>query len=351
MHKRVVWNSINIETKDSYACVCDSLRPGSVRKDDDIVIEGIGLTKKYGATIALRDVSFSVGEGEIVGLLGLNGAGKSTTMNILTGYLGATSGTARIAGYDVLRDSRKVRALVGYLPEQPPLYMDMTVDEYLRFVWQIYKKRGDGRARMDRVAEMTGIAKVRGRLIRNLSKGYRQRVGVAQAILPEPKVLILDEPTVGLDPTQIIEMRALIREVARDTTVILSSHILSEVQAVCSRVLVLNQGRLIADDAPERLADLVHGKQRAALRVRGERDAVETALKAIPGVRTVELLGQKELGSVDFLVEGADGRDVRVDAFEALSSAKLPLLYTYGSELSLEEVFLRLIERDREGGA
>lgn len=315
------------------------------------MIEVSGLTKKYGSKQALQDVSFRIDEGEIVGLLGLNGAGKSTTMNIITGYLGPTSGRVVVGGHDVVHEPLAVRALVGYLPEQPPLYMDMTVEEYLHFIWELYRKKGSGKQRIAQVMDMTGLAHVRGRLIRNLSKGYRQRVGIAQAILPEPKVLILDEPSVGLDPTQIVEMRTLIRDVAQNMTVILSSHILSEVQAVCSRVLVLNGGRLIADDTPENLAGLMHNKQRVVLRVQGEKEAIHTALSTIPEVQRLEYVGEKELGSVDFLVEGSDGRDVRVDAFEALSAAKLPLLYTYGGELSLEEVFLQLVDHDQEGGA
>ncbi len=314
------------------------------------MIEVSGLSKKYGDKTALEDVSFSVGEGEIVGLLGLNGAGKSTTMNILAGYIGATSGAVRIAGLDILEQARAVRALVGYLPEQPPLYGEMTVTEQLRFVHRLYGRRGDCAANMERVMHMTGIFEVRGRLIRNLSKGYRQRVGIAQAILPRPKVLILDEPSVGLDPTQVVEMRALIREVAQDTTVILSSHILSEVQAVCGRVLVLNRGRLIADDTPGHLAEIMHGKRRVAVRVLGEEQAVRAALESIEAVASVTCAGHRELGTVDFVVEGAQERDVRVDVFEALARAGLPLLCTYGSELSLEEVFLRLVESDAKGG-
>ena len=315
------------------------------------MVEVTALSKKYGDKTALKDVSFRVGEGEIVGLLGLNGAGKSTTMNILAGYIGATSGTVRIAGLDILEQARAVRAMVGYLPEQPPLYGEMTVTEQLQFVRRLYGRGADGAVRMEEVMRMTGIFEVRGRLIRNLSKGYRQRVGIAQAILPRPKLLILDEPTVGLDPTQVVEMRALIRQVACDTTVILSSHILSEVQAVCGRVLVLNRGRLIADDTPGRLAQVMHGKRRVAVRVRGEDQAVRAALEGIACVESVECVGQQELGAVDFIVEGAQERDVRVDVFEALSRANLALLHTYASELSLEEVFLRLVESDAKGGA
>jgi len=315
----------------------------------DCVIEAVALTKRYGAKLALNGVSFSVAANEVVGLLGLNGAGKTTTMNILAGYLGASSGTARIAGYDVVENSMEARKLVGYLPEQPPLYLDMTVEEYLRFVFKLYRLEGSMSQRIARVSELTGIADVRGRLIRNLSKGYRQRVGIAQAVLPEPKVLILDEPTVGLDPTQIIEIRQLIREVARDTTVILSSHILTEVQAVCSRILVLHRGRLVADDTGEGLAEKVHGKSRVTARARGAEDEVLTALRRIPGLLRLESLGARELGTTDFACEGAEGRDLRVDVFEALAAANLPLLYTYGSECSLEEVFLRVIEGDAGG--
>ena len=315
------------------------------------MIEVNALSKKYGSKQALQDVSFRIGEGEIVGLLGLNGAGKSTTMNILAGCLGPTSGSASINGHDVITDARAARALVGYLPEQPPLYMDMTVQEYLRFVWHLYRGRGSGEARIAHVMQMTGVYQVRARLIRNLSKGYRQRVGIAQAILPDPRVLILDEPSVGLDPTQILEMRSLIREVSQNMTVILSSHILQEVQAVCSRVLVLNEGRLIANDTPQNLASLLHGKRRTVLRVQGGQVEIASALEKIPGVLRIECVGQKECGSWDFLVEGAAERDVRVDAFEALAGARLPILYTYGGETSLEDVFLQLLERDREGGA
>ncbi|HSK69886.1 MAG TPA: ABC transporter ATP-binding protein, partial [Candidatus Limnocylindria bacterium] len=226
------------------------------------MIEATGLSKRYGKKEALRNVSFHVAEGEVVGLLGLNGAGKSTTMNILTGYIGATSGTVRIAGLDVVAEAREARRIVGYLPEQPPLYPDMTVEEYLRFVWRLYQgDRGGRRAAVEKALERTSLTHVRGRLVRNLSKGYRQRVGIAQAILPSPRVLILDEPTIGLDPSQILEVRTLVGEVARGATVILSSHILGEIQAVCSRVLVLNEGRLIADNTPQELAGLLHGGQ------------------------------------------------------------------------------------------
>ncbi len=308
-----------------------------------MLVEANGLTKRYGRKLAIQDVSFSIGQNEIVGLLGLNGAGKSTTMNILAGYIGPTSGTVRIGDCDLFQDSKRARALVGYLPEQPPLYGDMTVEEYLRFVEKLYCKSSEC-AHMNQVLEMTGLSGVQGRLIRNLSKGYRQRVGVAQAILPRPRVLILDEPCVGLDPTQIIEMRALIRTIVHEMTVILSSHILSEIQAVCSRVLVLNNSRLIADDSPERLSSRMHGRHRTQLRVQGEMEQIRTVLAGIPGVTRIECVGQREWKSWDFSVEAEGERDVRVDAFEALAAARLPILSAGTGEGSLESAFIDLLE-------
>lgn len=303
------------------------------------------LTKRFGPKFALQDVSFTINKGEIVGLLGLNGAGKSTLMNIITGYLSPTGGSVMVGGHDVVQEPLAVKTLVGYLPEQPPLYMDMTVEEYLYFVWQLYRKKGNGRQCIHQVMEMAGVAHVCKRMIRNLSKGYRQRVGIAQAILPQPQVLVLDEPSVGLDPTQVMEIRALIREMAQNMTVILSSHIISEVQQVCSRVLVLNSGRLIADDAPENLARHTRGRQCVMLRIQGKKDQIQPVLSAIPSLVRLEFAGEKETGSADFLLEGSDERDIRVDVFEALSAARLPLLYAYGGELSLEEVFFQLLSQ------
>ena len=313
------------------------------------MIEVSHLTKKYGHRLAVEDVSFAVADGGICGLLGPNGAGKSTMMTILTGYLAATSGQVTVAGHPLPEEADAAKKCVGYLPEQPPLYGDMTVEEYLHFVERLYRKR-PGRAHMNQVLEMTGLTGVRGRLIRNLSKGYRQRVGVAQAILPGPRVLILDEPCVGLDPTQIIEMRSLIRTVSQEMTVILSSHILSEIQAVCSRVLVLNNGRLIADDSPERLASRMHGRHRTQLRVQGEMEQIRAALAGIPGVTRIECAGQREWKSWDFSVEAAGERDVRVDAFEALAAAGLPILTAGTGEGSLENAFIELLEGS-DGGS
>lgn len=309
------------------------------------MIEVSKLTKRFGSKFALQDVSFSINKGEIVGLLGLNGAGKSTIMNIITGYLSPTSGMVMVGGHDVVQESLAVKMLVGYLPEHPPLYMDMTVEEYLYFVWQLYRKKGDAKQCIHQVMEMTGVAQVCKRLIRNLSKGYRQRVGIAQAILPQPQLLILDEPSVGLDPTQVMEIRALIREMARNMTVILSSHIIYEVQEICSRVLVINNGKLIADDAPENLAKLKRNEQCIMLRVQGKKDQIQSVLSTIPSLVRLEFEGEKEMGSADFLLEGSKKRDVRVDVFEVLSAARLPLLYSYSAELSLEEVFFQLLNQ------
>ena len=213
------------------------------------------LTKKYGSTVALEDVSFSVKKGEVAGFLGPNGAGKSTTMNIITGYLSSTSGTVTIDGFDILEQPTEAKKKIGYLPEVPPLYPDMTVNEYLDFVYELKGAAQKKEAHFKEICELTGISSVRGRLIRNLSKGYRQRVGIAQTLVGNPPVLILDEPTVGLDPKQIIEVRNLIKKLGQKHTVILSSHILSEVQAVCDRIIVLNNGKLVADSTSESLSD------------------------------------------------------------------------------------------------
>jgi ABC-2 type transport system ATP-binding protein len=308
------------------------------------LIEVRGLTKQYGEKTALDNVSFSIG-GEILGLLGLNGAGKSTTMNILTGYISPTSGTVSIDGHDMQKEPKEAKSVIGYLPEQLAFYNDMRVNEYLDFVSDLkgIKKR-DKKAQIDSACEKVGISHIKERLIRNLSKGYRQRVGFAQALLGDPKVLILDEPTVGLDPSQIIEIRSLIKEMGKNCTVIVSSHILSEIQAMCERVIVLHNGRVIADDTPENLAKAVRSSFRVAARIQGEKGAVEEALKAVPDIKSVKQLAQKEPGAYDYIIESGQERDIRADVFRALAKADLPMLYIYSDELSLEDVFLNLID-------
>lgn len=314
------------------------------------------LVKYYGEKKVLSDISFSIREGEVVGLLGLNGAGKSTTMNILTGYLSATSGSVQIDGHDILADANGAKRNIGYLPELFAFYPEMRVDEYLSFCCDLKGVTGDKKERaehLDAICQRVGLTHVRGRMIRNLSKGYKQRVGFAQALVGNPKVLILDEPTVGLDPSQIIEIRELIRSAGKSSTVIVSSHILSEIQAICDRVIVIHGGRVIADDTPERLARMIMATHRMVVRVEGEPEQVTAALKSTPGVLKVTCLTEKEPGAFDYRIDGASDTDIRADVFRSLAKADLPLLCTYHNELSLEDVFLNLVgdlHGERKGG-
>ena len=307
------------------------------------MIEVQHLTKQYGAKMALNDVSFSVPRGQVLGLLGLNGAGKSTTMNIIAGCLAATSGTVTIDGVDIVKNPLAAKKKIGYLPEIPPLYVDMKVEDFLSFVYELKGLRGDRRGALGQVCEKAGIAHVRSRIIKNLSKGYRQRVGLAAALLGEPAVLILDEPTVGLDPTQIIEIRTLIEQVGKEHTVILSSHILSEIQAVCERVIVLNEGRLVADDTPSNLEGTMQSKNSCVALVEGEPEQVLEALRSAPSVESVEQLGLSEPGVYEYRIQGHENADIRRDVFNVLSEAHLPLLGTRSAHVTLEDVFLRLV--------
>lgn len=307
------------------------------------MIEVQHLTKQYGTKMALNDVSFSVPRGQVLGLLGLNGAGKSTTMNIIAGCLAATSGTVTIDGVDIVKNPLAAKKKIGYLPEIPPLYVDMKVEDFLSFVYELKGLRGDRRGALGQVCEKAGIAHVRSRIIKNLSKGYRQRVGLAAALLGEPAVLILDEPTVGLDPTQIIEIRTLIEQVGKEHTVILSSHILSEIQAVCERVIVLNEGRLVADDTPSNLEGTMQSKNSCVALVEGEPEQVLEALRSAPSVESVERLGLSEPGVYEYRIQGHENADIRRDVFNVLSEAHLPLLGTRSAHVTLEDVFLRLV--------
>ncbi len=310
------------------------------------LIEVKNLVKSYGDKLAIDGISFSIKSGEIVGLLGLNGAGKSTTMNILTGYISATSGEVKIDGHDIVSDSKRAKRVIGYLPEQLAFYPEMRVDECLRFICDlkgVSKNRQEREKHLAGICERVGITHIRGRMIRNLSKGYRQRVGFAQALIGHPKVLILDEPTVGLDPSQIIEIRELIKASGKTSTVIVSSHILSEIQAICDRVIVINGGKIIADDTPGNLASQVRSTHKLVARVLGEPERVTAALEQIREVKKVRRLAQTEPGAYDYTIEGRPGSDIRADVFRALAKADLPLLRTYGNEMSLEDVFLNLI--------
>ena len=313
------------------------------------MIEINHLVKKYGSHVAVDDLSLTVEPGKIYGFLGPNGAGKSTTMNIITGYLAATSGEVKINGFDVLKQPEEVKKCVGYLPELPPLYMDMTVKEYLDFVAELKKLEKSLRAGYVKEAmKITKTEEVSGRLIRNLSKGYRQRVGFAQAVLGYPEILILDEPTVGLDPKQIIEIRDLIKELGKKHTIILSSHILSEISAVCDHVFIISHGKLVASDSTENLLERMTGAQEIELLVKAEEDAAETAIREVAQVERCEKTESKEDGAVQLLVTAKKDADVREAIYHTCVEHHMPILEMKAASKSLEDVFLELTSQ--EGG-
>lgn len=308
------------------------------------MIEVTGLSKRYGTHLAVNDVSFSIDKGEVIGFLGPNGAGKSTIMNILTGYLSLTRGKVEIDGYDITEYPEDAKKRIGYLPEIPPLYIDMKVREYLNFIYDLKKVKFPKKPHIDEILKLVKIDNVQNRLIKNLSKGYRQRVGFAQALIGNPDVLILDEPTVGLDPKQIIEIRNLIARLGKNHTIILSSHILSEIQAVCKRVIIINKGQIIADDTPENLSNKLSSDHSLVARIVGGEQEMLDALSAVKGVKSVTSLGRKEDGSFDFLIEPETGSDVRAEVFKRVASRGKVLLSLTSNKVSLEQIFLRLTE-------
>ena len=310
------------------------------------MIEVQNLTKRYGANTALDNVSFSVEEGSVVGFLGPNGAGKSTTMNIITGYLSASEGSVTVGGHSTLDEPNEVKKLIGYLPEFPPLYLDMTVKEYLEFMYDLKRATFPKETHLKEIAQLTKIDNVYNRLIGNLSKGYKQRVGIAQALIGNPPVLILDEPTVGLDPKQIIDIRNLIKSLGRNHTVILSSHILSEVQAVCERVIVINKGQLVADGETDTLAHNLSTDHRLIARIEGPEKDVSHAIQAMENIKEVVCYGEKEPGVFEFSIESDEDHDVRRNLFAMLTRNGWPLLSLRNTDLTLEEVFLRLTSGD-----
>ena len=312
------------------------------------MIEINNICKNFGAKQALRDVTFNVAEGEIMGFLGPNGAGKTTTMNILTGYLSATSGTARIDGVDVLEKPLLAKSKIGFLPEQPPLYMDMTVKEYLNFVYGLKNCRLPRAQHIKEICEVVRISDVYGRIIKNLSKGYRQRVGIAQALIGNPKVLIFDEPTVGLDPKQIIEIRNLIKLLGKEHTVILSTHILPEVQAVCDRIVVIDRGVIVANEKTEDLVNAVEGSRRLIAKIVGPEEDVLKMLRSTPGIKFAEMLGRRDTDSVSYMIESEDKVDIRKPLFYNLSRSGWPLIGLEGMELNIEDIFIRLVDPDKE---
>lgn len=309
------------------------------------MIEVTNLTKRYGGHVAVDHLSFRVEKGQIYGFLGPNGAGKSTTMNMLTGYLAASEGNVIIDGKDIQKEPEEAKKKIGYLPEIPPLYMEMTVEEYLSFAAELKKlPKAERKEQIARVMGLTQIADMKGRLIRNLSKGYRQRVGLAQAILGNPEVIILDEPSVGLDPKQIIEIRDLIRKLGENHTIILSSHILSEVSAICDHIMIIAHGRLVASDSPEGLQRLMTGSMELRLAVKGEYELVKAVLEKLPHVEAVENQEERDGGCVKVKVTSKGDEDIREEIFFALADAKLPIMEMRPEQKSLEDIFLELTE-------
>ena len=313
------------------------------------MIEVRNLVKRYGTHLAVDHLSFTVEKGQIYGFLGPNGAGKSTTMNIMTGYLGATEGEVLINGHNILEEPELAKKCIGYLPEMPPLYMEMRVREYLDFAAELKKiPKKERKDAVDRAVEMAKLVDVEDRLIKNLSKGYKQRVGLAQAILGFPEIIILDEPTVGLDPKQIIEIRELIRELAKEHTVILSSHILAEIQEVCDYILIISGGKLVASDTPDNLEKMLQGQQSVEILAKGTEEQVRTILKTIDGINATDIQNGDEEGTIKVSMIPVKGEDIRERVFRAFAVSDCPLLLLSHSRTTLEDVFLELTDGEEE---
>lgn len=311
------------------------------------MIEITDVRKSYGNKHAVNGISFEVKEGEILGFLGPNGAGKSTTLNIITGFLSADSGVVKIDGTDILADPIKAKKDIGFLPEIPPLYLEMTVLEYMNFVYDLKGCKLPRKQHLKEICEVVKIWDVGNRLIKNLSKGYRQRVGIAQALVGNPKVLIFDEPTIGLDPRQIIEIRNLIKMLGREHTIILSTHILPEVQAVCDRIVVINKGEIVANEKTEDLINAVDGSRRLVAKIVGPEDEVLKAIRSLGGVKTAEVLGKRDTDSISYMIESQERVDVRKPLFSLLAGRNWPLIGLEGMELNLEDIFMRLVGKEK----
>ncbi len=320
------------------------------------MIEVSNLVKAYGSLLALDGISFSAGEREIIGFLGPNGAGKSTCLNIMTGYLSSTSGKVIIDGEDISEKPELVKKNIGFLPEQPPLYGDMTVSEYLNFVYDLKGVKFNREKHLEEILKVTRLSDVKKRLIKHLSKGYRQRVGIAQALVGNPKVLIFDEPTVGLDPKQIIEVRNLIRTLGREHTVILSSHILSEVQSVADRIVIINEGKILADEKTDSISRAVNDSARYSVKICGPQKEVLAALREVNGVSYVEIAGEREKDSFTYRIESENGYEMRKNLFRAMAERDWPIVSLESESASLEEVFIKLTDagltekKTRRGG-
>lgn len=303
------------------------------------------ITKKYGDKVVVNNLSFELQRGEVLGFLGANGAGKSTTMNIITGYIGASSGRVLIDGHDSVDEVNKVKGLIGYLPENPPVYLDMTVEEYLKFVCELKKvKKTDIHNVLEDIMNSVNIVEVRGRLIKNLSKGYKQRVGIAQAIIGDPEIIIFDEPTVGLDPKEIVEIRNLIKKIGKEKTVIISSHILSEVEEVCDKLLIINKGEFVAIGTKDELKKKLSSSNKIFLRVKGEKKSIVDVLNTIDGINSINELKGIEENSYDFDLEIEENKDPREDIFFKLAERRLPIMIMNTENLDLENIFLKITE-------
>ena len=310
------------------------------------MIEVKNLVKRYGDNTAVRGVSFTVEKGRIYGFLGPNGAGKSTTMNIITGCLAATEGEVTIGGYDIYEDPVEAKAMIGYLPEQPPLYMDMTPYEYLGFVGRAKGLRGDKLYKaVDSAVAKTGLTAYADRLIKNLSKGYKQRVGIAQALIGNPPVIIFDEPTIGLDPKQIIEIRNLIRTLGKEHTVIISTHILQEVQAVCDRIVIINKGKIVADELTENISRAVENTRRFNVKISGPQRDVLSLLRNLPGICYAEVLAARDGDAYTYMIESEVGIDIRKKLFWALADRKWPLIGLEALGMSIEDIFIAVVDK------
>ena len=303
------------------------------------------LVKNYGNFTAVDDISFEVAKGEVLGFLGPNGAGKSTTMNMLTGYLSSTSGSIKIGGVDVLDDPLNAKRLIGYLPEQPPLYPDMTVEEYLSFAYDLKNCKLNKEKHLREICEVVKITDVYHRMLKNLSKGYKQRVGIAQALVGNPPVIIFDEPTIGLDPKQIIEIRNLIRTLGKEHTVILSTHILQEVQAVCDRIVIINKGKIVANELTENISRAVENTRRFNVKISGPQRDVLALLRNLPGICYAEVLAARDGDAYTYMIESEVGIDIRKKLFWALAERKWPLIGLEALGMSIEDIFIAVVDK------
>lgn len=312
------------------------------------MIEVKNLCKKYGTKTAIKNVNFTVNNGEILGFLGPNGAGKSTTMNIITGYISSTSGTVTVDGVEIMDNPILVKSKIGYLPEQPPLYLDMTVKAYLEFIYDLKKIKLNKKEHINEICRLVKIDNVYDRIIKNLSKGYKQRVGLAGALMGNPELLILDEPTVGLDPNQIIEIRDLIKSLSDKHTIILSSHILSEIQSICNRVIVINNGKVVADDTTENLSRGLSLDNRLILCIEGNQEAIINALEKINGVKAVKLGENKGNNCFEYIVDYDKNEDIRKNVFSCMAELQFPIVSMNNENLSLEDIFIKLTNENHE---